>query len=32
MYEIHFYQLYKNYLDEAEEYLKYYLETKEIYI
>jgi len=30
MYEIHFYQLYKNYLDEAEEYLKYYLETKEM--
>ena len=30
IYEIHFYQLFKNYLDEAEEYLKYYLETKEI--
>ena len=30
LYEIHFYQLYKTYLNEAEENIKNYLETKEI--
>ena len=30
IYEINFYQKYKNHLDEAEEYLKNYLETKDI--